>query len=337
MRIFFLLSLLFSFIWADNTGLKVQDFTHQWVNPVEKKEKIAITCYGGAVQEIALFLGEDVIVAHPGAQRFSFFEKIYPRLAQKPSIGTFSDVNFETLLKLKPDLVFAGVTSLRTNERIKELGIPLFTLGIGRHTMRTLLEEFRAVGIFLGKEKRAQELVDFWTNEVQRIQKNISTQKQRKKVLYINGAFKIKSEGKGWWGDDFITQAGGINIAKELKVKGDITPELLLAFNPDVIVVSRNKNFKTSPKKLMQNPLFKNLKAVQEGEVYFSPTGGFWWDRPSPESILGIIWLSKILYPQQMEKIDLRATTKYFFKHFYNYELQDQEYESFFSRAKDLR
>lgn len=336
-RYIFLVALFCSFLWAEIAQHKVQDFTGKLLEPAKIKEKVAVTCYGGAVQEIAMFMGEDAIVAHPGAQRFTFFEKIYPKLVQKPSIGTFSDVNFETLIIVKPDLVFAGVTSLQTNERIRELGITVFTLGIGRHTMNTLLQEFREVGIFLGKEKKAQELTAYWSTAVQSIQKYLPPKHERKKVLYINGSFKLSSEGKGWWGDDFITQAGGINIAQGLKVKGSITPELLLAFNPEVIVVSHNKNFKTSPKELMQNPLFKNLKAVQEGEVYFSPTGGFWWDRPSPESILGIMWLSKILYPQQMKKIDLRGATKYFFQHFYNYKLQDQEYEGFFARKKDLR
>ena len=334
MRAVFLVALLCSFLFAEK---RAQDFTSKYVEPTKAKEKIAITCYGGAVQQIALFLGEDAIVAHPGAKRFAFFEKLYPTLAQKQSIGTFSDVNFETLLNVKPDLVFAGVTSLKTNERIEALGIPVFTLGIGRHTMRSLLKEFQEVGLFLGKEKKAGELVAYYAAQLQKIQKHLPPKDKRKKVLYINGSFKLSSEGKGWWGDDFITQAGGINIAEALQVKGSISPELLLSFNPDVIVVSHNKNFKTSPEELKHNPLFQNLKAVQEDALYFSPTGGFWWDRPSPESILGIMWLSKILYPQEMQSLDLQKQTKYFFEKFYNYKLAASEYKSFFARVKDIR
>ena len=337
MRFVLLIAFVCSFVWAEVVGVKAQDFIGRFVESAKTKEKIAITCYGGAVQQIALFLGEDAIVAHPGTQRFAFFEKLYPKLSNTPSIGTFSDVNFETLLKVKPDLVFAGVTSLQTNKRIEELGIPVFTLGIGRHTMRSLVKEFKEVGAFLGKEQKAQDLINYYATQLQEIQKHLPPKDKRKKVLYINGSFKLSSEGKGWWGDDFITQAGGVNIAQDLKIKGSITPELLLAFNPDVIVVSHNKNFKTSPKELMKNPLFQNLKAVQEGEVYFSPTGGFWWDRPSPESILGIMWLSKILYPQEMQSLNLQAQTEYFFKKFYHYKLAGSEYKSFFARAKDIR
>lgn len=336
-RLFIVVTLFFSLVWGENRTPTAEDFTQKRVTPAKTKEKIAITCYGGAVQQIALFLGEDAIIAHPGAQRFPFFEKLYPKLAQKPTIGTFNDVNFETLLKVKPDLLFAGVTSLKTNERIEALGIPLFTLGIGRHTIDSLLHEFHQVGIFLGREKKADKLIAYWRGQLQRVEDKLPAKVQRKKVLYVNGPHTISSEGKGWWGDDFITHAGGINIAEGLKVKGDISSELLLTFDPDVIIIANNKNFRTSPEALLENPMYKNLTAVKNGEVYLSPVGGFWWDRPSPESILGILWLAKVLYPEEMQAIDLKAETRDFFKDFYNYTLQEKEYQSFFARTKDIR
>ncbi|MGC9351835.1 MAG: ABC transporter substrate-binding protein, partial [Sulfurovum sp.] len=208
MRIFSIVALCISLALAEKGVSKAEDFTHKQVAPAKTKEKIAITCYGGAVQQIALFLGEDAIMAHPGAQRFPFFEKIYPKLAQKPTIGTFNDVNFETLLKVKPDLLFAGVTSLKTNKRIEALGIPLFTLGIGRHTVVSLLHEFRQVGIFLGREKKAKALIGYWSEQLQAVKEKLPPKTHRKKVLYVKGSHTITSEGKGWWGDDLIRYAG---------------------------------------------------------------------------------------------------------------------------------
>ncbi|OPY00115.1 MAG: hypothetical protein A4E58_00155 [Syntrophorhabdus sp. PtaB.Bin006] len=58
--------------------------------------------------------------------------------------------------------------------------------------------------------------------------------------------------------------------------------------------------------------------------------GAFWWDRPSPEAILGIIWLAKTLYPEDMADIDLRKEAMLFYKTFYGYALTDREYETFF-------
>jgi iron complex transport system substrate-binding protein len=199
------------------------------------------------------------------------------------------------------------------------------------------LHEFHQVGIFLEREKKADELIAYWREQLQSVEDKLPAKAQRKKVLYLNGSHTISSEGKGWWGDDFITHAGGINIAEGLKVKGDISSELLLAFDPDVIIIANNKNFRTSPEALLENPMYKSLTAVKNGEVYLSPVGGFWWDRPSPESILGILWLAKVLYPGEMQTIDLKAETRDFFKDFYNYTLQEKAYQSFFARTKDIR
>ena len=301
----------------------------------EKLERIAITCYGGAVQEIALFLGEDKIVAHPGAQRFSFFEKLYPKLVAIESVGTFNDVNLETLLKVKPDIVFAGITAQTTNTRIEAMGIPVFTLGTGLHTLETLLKEFEQVGVLVGEEEKAEKLTNYWNQTLEKLERKFP--KEKLSVLYANGSGQISSEIKGRWGDTFIKKSGGINVVENFPLQGDISAEMLLELNPDILILSKNMSQRLTSELIKENHFYKNLNAVKNNKVFTSPIGGFWWDRPSPESILGIIWLSKILYPQEMNEIDLRQESKDFFQQFYNYNLTDKEYESFFNDLKDMR
>jgi iron complex transport system substrate-binding protein len=80
----------------------------------------------------------------------------------------------------------------------------------------------------------------------------------------------------------------------------------------------------------MANPKLKKLKAVTTGCVYPCPIGAFWWDRPSPEAILGILWLSKKLYPEVLADIDLKDESRIFYREFYGHELTDPEFEEFF-------
>lgn len=214
---------------------KVIDFDKHSVCIPKNRDKIIITCYGGASQEIALFAGEKNIAAHPDVTSFHMFNKIYQTLQKLPSVETFDDVNLETLIKYNPDIVFAGATSTRMNEKIKSANTTLFTLDIGKHSIQTLLDEFLAVG------------------------------------------------------------------------------------------------------NILNNPALSKLQAVLNKDVYQAPVGTFWWDRPSPESILGILWLSKIIYPQQFSDIDLMAISKDFYKKFYNYTLSDDEYKSFFAQKEALR
>ena len=81
----------------------------------------------------------------------------------------------------------------------------------------------------------------------------------------------------------------------------------------------------------MSDERIQNMAAITQGEVYKCPTGAFWWDRPSPESPLFLMWLAKTLYPEYTQDIDLKGETKAFFQQFYQYDLSDEEYESFFA------
>jgi iron complex transport system substrate-binding protein len=76
---------------------------------------------------------------------------------------------------------------------------------------------------------------------------------------------------------------------------------------------------------------------VQNDRVFIAPVGGFWWDRPSPEAILGIVWLAKVLYPDAMREMDLYAHTQKFYHEFYGYDLTHKEYETFFATTKEYR
>jgi iron complex transport system substrate-binding protein len=313
---------------------KIEDYSGEEICIPKTIDKMAITCYGGASQEIALFMGADAIIAQPSVDRFQQFLNVYPNLKTVKSVGTFNDINLEYLLKLNPDIVFVGITSTPTNQRIQDMNIPTYALGIGRHNIQTLLEEFSHVGKILKKEQKAQELIEYWHTKMDMIKSKTSTLKppERKRVFYTSGYGGLSSENKHGWGDEFIQASGGINVITELQMKGTLSSEMLSVWNPDIIIASTNKSPNNSADKLIQNPSYKNIKAVRNGDVYKAPIGTFWWDRPSPESILGFIWLSKILYPDLMRDVDLKSETKEFYERFYDYTLSDQEYQGFFTQ-----
>ena len=84
------------------------------------------------------------------------------------------------------------------------------------------------------------------------------------------------------------------------------------------------------PDELYADQRIQQMPAIENREVYVAPTGGFWWDRPSPEAPLAFMWLATTLYPEYTENIDLKAETRDYFARFYDYDLPDAEYEAFF-------
>ncbi len=300
-------------------------------------DKIVITCYGGASQEITLFNNAHLIAAQPSVSHFPQFLRLFPTLKEIPSVGSFSDVNIEELIKINPSIVFVGATSLRTNENIAEIGFSVYTLGIGRHDISSLLEELLHLGSIFHEEQKAQMLVDYWQKSLSMITQRIKNvePKDKKRILYGVGSGKSNLETKRNWNDEFIEAAGGINVTAEVLSKGETSLESLIVWNPDVIITTRSPSNKNNAEALRKNSALQHINAVRTHQVYEGPVGTSWWDRPSPESILGIIWLAKILYPEETADIDLKQETLYFYATFYGYRLSDEEYVDFFEKSRE--
>lgn len=105
-------------------------------------------------------------------EAFPLYTRIYKNLAAVPDAGSFDNISLEQIMAFKPDLIIASVTSAKGNEKIKQLGIPVVTVGTGRTDIELLLKEFKMMGEILGAEKRASELVGYWEEKLSQIQKN---------------------------------------------------------------------------------------------------------------------------------------------------------------------
>jgi iron complex transport system substrate-binding protein len=210
---------------------------------------------------------------------------------------------------------------------IENTGIPVITVLTGKATLEKLPLEFEMMGEVLGKEDEASELVSYWNEKLNMIQERVSLipEDQKKTVYYMLG-HTIHTNGGNWWGQEFITAAGGINVAENETLR-DINLEELCNWNPDVIIISSNEGSYIPIEDVKNNPQLVSLKAVEDNELYECPIGTFWWDRPSPETPLGIMWLAKTLYPDKFEDVSIENETRSFYNEFYGYNLTDDEIE----------
>lgn len=308
----------------------VTDAKGRTIDKPEKIEKAAITCYGGATHEISVLGASSRIVAQPSMERFPQLLKMFPAFRDVVDPGAFDEVNTEELLKASPDMVFVGVTASKGNKLIEEAGLSTFTMLIGTADIENLKTEFEMAGILLDNPEQAKKLVDYWNKKLEELDGLLSgiPEDQRKTVYYAGSS--ITSANTGVWGDNLLRCAGGRNVTAELTrgAKGsEISVEQILQWDPDVIITQK------TPKGLSafeNDDRIRDLSAVKNKEMHLCPIGAFWWDRPSPESPLGFLWLATVLYPEQTKSIDLKKETVEFYKTFYQYDLSDEEYESFF-------
>ena len=286
-------------------------------------QRIAVACQGGVAQEIVIMGDPDMMVAMSSMNLFPMFMKMYPNVKELPNAGSFDDLNMETILKLKPDVVINSVTAAKGNAKLAENDIPVFQAYTGRAAADTIYNEFRAFGELLNNPEKAEELISYWDEKKEFINSRMKAvpENERKTVFYTSN----KDLGTDTnWGVSYVATSGGINVAKDLG-EAKVNPEKLAQWDPDVIIVSGNTDGTYLSQEIIDNPQLSGLSAIKNGEVYNVPIGGFWWNRPSPESSLGFLWLAKTLYPDTFEDVDMVSEMKTFFKNFYRYDLSDEE------------
>ncbi len=295
----------------------------------ETIDKIAITCNGGTTHEVAIFGGADQIVAQPSMEKFPQLLKMYPQFKNVTNAGSFDDINIEQLMATEPDIVLVGVTSKKGNALIEEAGKPTYTMLIGSAGIDSLKQEFLNIGQMMHNEKKAEALVKHWNDTLGDLEKMVAKipESERKSVYYTGKV--VTKANNGAWGRSWIEGSGGINAIPS-DATGDISVEQVMAWNPDVIITQGGNGTAD----LLGDARIQDMNAIKTNQVYECPIGGFWWDRPSPESTLGFLWLAKTLYPEYTKDIDLKKETKDFFKEFYEYDLSDEEYQAFFYDKK---
>ncbi len=261
--------------------------------------------------------------------------KMYHEFADSPQVGSFDNINIEEILKIQPDIVIASMGSPKGNKVIEDAGISVVQVLTGMGNIEKLKKEFIMIGQLIHQEDQAKKLVDYWDQELNLINERLSTipVEKRARVYYMLGS-TLHTNGSRQWGQFYVTAAGGINVAEEMGDIRDINIEQLIQWNPEVMILSGNEGKFIPINDVKTNPQLQNIEAVKKDKLYLAPVGTFWWDRPSPESILGIIWLAKTLYPDTFSDVDLNKETKDFYKTFYHYDVTDDEINGFLNPTK---
>lgn len=316
-------------IAASDDPAFVIDATGKQVAVPEKIERVAITCNGGTTHEAIIFGGADKIVAEPSMKKFPQLLKMFPELNDVVDGGSFDDVNVEVIASTEPDIALVGVSSEKGNAQIEEIGIPTYVMLIGWAAVDTIKQEFLNVSHLFGNDERGEELVAYWDEKMAQIAERVEKipAEERTRTVYYLSKPDITKANTGDWGRTWIDTIGATFAVPEEDLNGDITPEKAIGWDPDVIIIQGGSDIT----ELLDEPTVQDMKAIQGGQVYSCPIGGFWWDRPSPEAPLAFIWLAQIVFPGYFDDIDLEQETVDFFKRFYGYDLPHDEYESFFA------
>lgn len=277
-------------------------------------------------------------VREPSAQEKEFLAPAYRDL---PTIGRLTGkgttANLEVVLAAKPDLIIdAGAvdaTYASLADKVQEqTGIPYILID---GTFANTPEMLRQVADILGVQERGEILATYSEASITRLNEILERvpQSERPRVYYGRGPEGLETGLSGSITMEVLAAVGATNVADEAGAGslGNVSVENILAWNPDVIL-TLDAGFQ---QKVLHDPNWANVKAVKDGRVFHSPTLPYGWfdSPPGVNRMIGISWLTAVLYPHQA-KGDLRAETREFYKLFYHVDLSEEQIDLLLANSR---
>jgi iron complex transport system substrate-binding protein len=263
-------------------------------------------------------------------------KKYLPRDAQSlPVIGSLfgqrQTGTIELLLKSKPDLIVlwaAKKSALdeKAETTLKKLNLP-YVYAVAE-SMDDYNDVYLFLGRLLGREERTEKLASYWRKTLSEARAVISRipPDRRLTVYYAEEADGLSTECDDSIHVELLKLTGDTNVhrchASSHMGMEKLSLERVKLYNPDVIIAQETAFFD----KVFKDPVWRVIKAVNEGRVYLIPRTPFtWFDRPpSFMRIIGLQWLMKCLYPNEY-RIDIVKEAREFYKLFLQVDLSDEE------------
>ncbi len=264
------------------------------------------------------------------------FARFSPRLATLPMPGDLTAVNIESLLAIRPQVVF--VANYAPPEMIKQIesaGIAVIAVSLRQDQPgqedklnpvivdeeqaynQGLQQGIRLIADVVNRKEQGEALITYAFSaraETADRLKDIPDS-QRMRVYMANP--DLTTYGSGKYTGLMMRHAGALNVAAAT-ISGfkQVSMEQVLSWDPQVIFVQ--DRYPEVVKQIYADPSWAAIDAVKQRRVYLMPEYAKAWGYPMPEALaLGELWMAKKLYPQRFTDVDVNQRANAYYQRFY--------------------
>jgi iron complex transport system substrate-binding protein len=207
-------------------------------------------------------------------------------------IGDTLNVNIEKIYALKPDMVLVTpMNKVGTIQKLEDLGLKVLYFEL-EEDFQQCCESFRRLAKLIGKERRAEEIIEEAREKLDRVQKLLAEVEPKRVFVEIQHRPLITVGGDCYL-NEMVRYARGINLTHDLG-RGffRISLEKVLELDPEVIISLSPEEENLS---ISDWGKFGFIKAVSEKRIYFLNPDPF--SRPNPSNFVkGVYLLVKVLH-----------------------------------------
>lgn len=290
---------------------------------------------------------DSIVAMEPGsmnAAKNGILSQLYPDITNiTTDIMDGDDVNIESLLALKPDVVFYNASDTQDLEKLENAGLTAVAFSATKwkfNCTETFNEWMNLLDqIYPEHAGNREELIKkYSTDTYNKIQDTVKNVEEKQKVLFLfqydeNTMITSSSKFFGQWWCDSV---GAVNVAQDVpaeKTNAVITMEQVYEWDPDVIVIT---NFtQAKPDDLYNNAIgsddWSNVSAVKNKRVYKMPLGTYRTYTPSVDSPMTLEWLAQAVYPELFKDMDVKADVKEYYQNLFGVTLTDEQVDQMYT------
>jgi ABC-type Fe3+-hydroxamate transport system substrate-binding protein len=187
-----------------------------------------------------------------------------PEAQTKERVGTVLEVNVEKIISLRPDLVIASpLTDHKQLQKLQAVGIRVEIFPPPRD-FQALCVGFLQLARLVEKQEQARAIIHQAEGELAIIKERAKGLPKPRVFVQI-GERPLVAAGGDSFIDDFVTFAGGVNIAREVKTSV-YSREEVVRKNPDIIIIAKMGLAGEQEKAAWVK--YKTIRAVQTKRIY---------------------------------------------------------------------
>ena len=311
-------------------------FTDSTGREVEVPVQIDKVALSGPMAQIVLFaLCPDKLVGVSNAWSKEAQEYLDEKYFNMPQIGQLYGgkgvLNLETLLQSGAQVVIdvgepKGSIKEDMDSLQQQTGIPFIHITADTESYPAA---YRMLGDLLNMKDEAQTLAAYCEKIYARTV-SIAGSVEKANVLYVTGDAGQNVIASGSYHAEILDLlTNNLAVVDDPSSKGtgnEVSMEQILTWNPDVVVFAPESIYAT----VQDDAAWQSVTAIKNGAYYEVPFGPYNWMGfpPSVQRYLGMMWLSKVLYPDATAQYDLFDDVHEYYELFYHCDLTRAQYDA---------
>ena len=311
-------------------------FTDSTGREVEVPVQIDKVALSGPMAQIVLFaLCPDKLVGVSNAWSKEAQEYLGEKYFNMPQIGQLyggkGELNLETLLQSGAQVVIdvgepKGSTKEDMDSLQQQTGIPFIHITADTESYPAA---YRMLGDLLNMKDEAQTLAAYCEKIYDRTV-SIAGSVEKANVLYVTGDAGQNVIASGSYHAEILDLlTNNLAVVDDPSSKGtgnEVSMEQILTWDPDVVIFAPESIYDT----VADDAAWQSVTAIKNGAYYEVPFGPYNWMGfpPSVQRYLGMMWLSKVLYPDATVQYDLFDDVHEYYELFYHCDLTRAQYDA---------